>query len=379
MLPESSSLREQPVQPLRIAFVDGFRGVAIGLVLLFHAFSRWPGIVPYGRRYAGFPVFAYGWLGVELFFMISGYVILMTLEACDSFKTFLVKRWLRLFPAMLAASALIYGTARFLPKRPLGIPIPADIIPGLLFVEPEWISGLLRIPVRALDGAYWSLFVEVKYYLVFGLLFFLLKKGKAVVALFALFVLAVCARVAVEHGLGGLAMKGIDWTLTELSFQYFGWFAAGSLLYLYRKTGDRRQLLFGAFSTLASILWISQGQSIGVLVAATLVSGFFFVSVLYKGLGQLFENRFLLFLGFISYPLYLIHQNALIGLIARISRHLDFLPPFLLPLGPILLLIMVAYLIAKFFEPNAKRLLVHLFASLKLWLSGGRARAIRRE
>ena len=68
----------------RIEYLDGQRGLAILLVVLFHAYARWPERVPYHDAYANIPVFAYGWVGVELFFLVSGFVILMTLERCSS-------------------------------------------------------------------------------------------------------------------------------------------------------------------------------------------------------------------------------------------------------------------------------------------------------
>ena len=64
----------------RLAYLDGMRGVAILLVLLFHAFARWPDLVPYGDQYQSVPLFRVGFIGVNLFFIISGFVILMTLE-----------------------------------------------------------------------------------------------------------------------------------------------------------------------------------------------------------------------------------------------------------------------------------------------------------
>ena len=99
---------------MRLAHLDGLRGLAIALVLLFHAYAGWTGQVPYGAAYADIGVFKFGWLGVELFFLISGFVIFMTLDKTASFGVFLYKRWVRLFPAMLLASALIVATAPWL-------------------------------------------------------------------------------------------------------------------------------------------------------------------------------------------------------------------------------------------------------------------------
>ncbi len=97
----------------RINFLDGFRGLAILLVLLFHAYARWSSVVPYGDEFSMFPVFSYGYLGVNLFFLISGFVILMTLEKSKDFFQFLRKRWHRLFPAMLISTIFIFFIAQF--------------------------------------------------------------------------------------------------------------------------------------------------------------------------------------------------------------------------------------------------------------------------
>ena len=110
---------------------------------------------------------------------------------------------------------------------------------------------------------------------------------------------------------------------------------------------------------------IGNAQPVGAYPAALVLTALFFVSVLFEGVGRIVANRPLLFLGFVSYPLYLIHQNALVGLIARSSRHLRFVPAPLLPLGPILFLVAVAYVIARFVEPNAKKLLAPMLVGRK--------------
>ncbi len=70
----------------RLDALDGLRGVAILLVMGFHFFHHLESpyykshLYPYGERFAAIPLFQYGYLGVELFFIISGFVIALTLE-----------------------------------------------------------------------------------------------------------------------------------------------------------------------------------------------------------------------------------------------------------------------------------------------------------
>lgn len=104
----------------RIAHLDGFRGLAILLVISYHAFARWPKVTPWTTIYGTFPIFKFGWMGVQLFFVISGYVIFMTLERCTSLSEFIYKRWLRLFPAMLIGTIIVFSSAQIFYKRPAG-------------------------------------------------------------------------------------------------------------------------------------------------------------------------------------------------------------------------------------------------------------------
>src|SRR5688500_2704787 len=79
----------------RIELLDTFRFLAIILVIGYHYFASkkdFANIYPYGLQYS--PVFQYGYLGVQLFFMISGFVIFMTIEKCRTLKEFLLKRFI---------------------------------------------------------------------------------------------------------------------------------------------------------------------------------------------------------------------------------------------------------------------------------------------
>lgn len=131
----------------RIKFLDGFRGLAILLVVFFHAFTCWTGNVPYGDKFANCFPFKQGFLGVQLFFLISGFVIIMSLEKTDNFVKFIYKRWIRLFPAMFVATVLIFTTATFLPERLNGIPRLVDVIPGLTFIQANDIKKIFHIDI----------------------------------------------------------------------------------------------------------------------------------------------------------------------------------------------------------------------------------------
>ena len=91
----------------RLLELDALRGIAAFAVLLFHYTTR------YDQLYTqpGPPLFyfPYGYFGVNLFFMISGFVIFMTLNKTRYAVDFIVSRFSRLFPAYWVAIALTYS------------------------------------------------------------------------------------------------------------------------------------------------------------------------------------------------------------------------------------------------------------------------------
>ena len=64
--------------------LDGLRGIAITLVVLFHIFARPQELTPWLAEYASLWPVKYGFLGVELFFLISGFLIAKPLESSRS-------------------------------------------------------------------------------------------------------------------------------------------------------------------------------------------------------------------------------------------------------------------------------------------------------
>ena len=162
----------------RLKVLDGLRAIAILLVIGYHYFVRWTppvgqsNLYPYGGAGAHFWLFKYGDLGVQIFFVISGFVISMTLFKCRTIGHFFWKRFARLFPTMLICSVISFIILNLLPQKAF-VPQVRDFLPSLTFTDPIIWQKIFGVPFAAMDGAYWSLFVEVKFYIWIGILYFL--------------------------------------------------------------------------------------------------------------------------------------------------------------------------------------------------------------
>lgn len=340
---------------MRIQFLDGFRGLAILLVVIYHAYAQWPEHYPYGDNYADIPVIKLGWLGVQLFFLISGFVIFMTLDKTESFRAFIYKRWIRLFPAMLVASLLIYLTLSFFHERPDGIPPNIlSIVPGLTFTLPSWWSKLVGFEIPLLESAFWSLYVEFKFYIIAGVTYFFLGRAFLIPVLVTLFVFWLVTFV-ISTKIDSQYINLLQTISNALSLKHFGWFAAGAVLYIHFQTQNKQWLYAGVALMILSSLVVridALGFDSEVIIGALLISALFTVSFKSKLLQRILQTRVLVFFGFISYPLYLIHENAMTSMIIKMESGTPWLHPFLYPYPAIIFLTFTAYIIAKYVEPR---------------------------
>jgi peptidoglycan/LPS O-acetylase OafA/YrhL len=339
----------------RLFYLDGLRGVAILLVVLFHAYVRWPTLVPFGDTFAHVPFLQYDWVGVQLFFMISGFVILLSLEKSKNIADFLLRRWLRLFPAMLIATLLIFGTSHLITDRPAGPIDPLNAIPGLLFIEPGWLNYAFATHFRALEGPFWSLFVEVKFYALFGSLYFLFGARRAVSILFLLFAVAVCFKFyMIRHPHAHAAIYWTNYALKRTSAEHFGWFTFGAAFYLYMCDRSRRTLSAAIVSAVVAVAFFDGSHLVEKIPPALMII-LFAASMMNEKVQRLLQHKAWLILGLASYPLYLIHENAVVSMTVQLGRLCPSIPAALLPLGPIILLTCIAWTIATYFEPTLRR------------------------
>lgn len=295
----------------RIALLDGLRLFAALAVLLFHYVSR----VPYywGASESSLSglraVTDYGWLGVDLFFMISGFVI------CGSgwsrqVGEFAVSRIVRLYPAYLLAVVLT-AIALIALDGPL-LPVP-QILANLTMFQ-----ALLGVP--NLDGSYWTLSREMLFYLCFALVVWRGLTYRRVVLFSVLWLLASLVGASTPESPIALFAN----------LQSTPYFVAGITMYLmyrFRPTLLLYSLLgmtflFAQYGLSRQVVDYAEGmkRQLSWPTAAFVVTAFFLLmlAISVGGLGRV-RSRWLVWAGGLTYPLYLIHQEVGITIIARLS------------------------------------------------------------
>lgn len=143
--------------------LDGLRGVSILAVMFHHGYLFWMG--------------QGGFLGVDVFFVLSGFLITALLinewEKTEdiSFKNFYSRRFLRLFPALLALLLASLVRNWFIPP-PGGFRVAVKSVLVVLFYSGNWITAVHPL------GHTWSLAIEEQFYIIWPvLLFTMLKLG----------------------------------------------------------------------------------------------------------------------------------------------------------------------------------------------------------
>lgn len=319
----------------RIKELDALRGIAAIIVMLYHYTFRYFQI--YELPNTAFFSFSFGHLGVELFFLISGFVIIMSVERIRNSIEFMKKRCLRLFPAYWVALVFSFIiTANFgMPSRQVNW---SDAIINLTMLQ-EFVN------IPHVDKVYWSLSVELSFYI---LVFLSIYIKKDLFVKYSWIVLAVLSII--------VFMKGHKVLDNTFIFKYYHLFYAGSLFY-YLKT----QLDFDTAIPIKNIVAITallvstiayEYQLHQLIYLKFIILFYIMFFLLIKGYLKYLSNRILLFLGAISYPLYLVHNEFGIIIINFMQEKYDSYH-----FGVIIasvLSIFVAWVITDYAEPNLR-------------------------
>lgn len=287
--------------------LDGLRAVAIGLVLLHHL----PAVI--GRDLGPLqPFAAAGWIGVDVFFALSGFLItsilLPTVGQPGYWRQFYVRRALRILPLYYAVLTFIFVPRLLAQAPPETLPSPWWFY---AFVSNFWYAAGPGSSDLVLEVT-WSLSVEEQFYLVWPLLVKVLPRRGLAVVLIAIVAIGPLTRIAWAHDAQTLCytacrMDGIAYgCLAALAWQRQapprpklpGWIA-GSLW-----IGILLAIWLGAFQEQG---WGIPSVSYALVPLATVSTIFAALSSATGHLSTLLRQPALVRIGRISFGLYLIH------------------------------------------------------------------------
>ncbi|MDI6100590.1 acyltransferase [Actinoplanes sp. NEAU-A12] len=341
-----TSDRQKGAAP-RLAALDGLRLIAALAVAVFHLSVSWridgssppSQSLPYLSHAA-----VYGFLGVELFFLISGFVICMS-SWRRSLGDFFVSRVSRLYPAYWVC---ILVTAVIVTIAPVTDGVPVSGSPDLreIAVNMTMLQEPLGIP--AVDTVYWTLFVELRFYLLFAVLVaFGLTYRRTVIFCAAWMAVAVIGPMLDSRIVNILAVP-----------EYAPYFIAGIAMFLIHKFGRSPLLLaIVAFSWLISVervedrvAGVEPGFDVPTWPGIVIVTlSYLLVLVIAFGWTDRIRWTWLTTAGALTYPFYLLHQRVGYSLI-RHTQERTALPAWVLVLGAITVVLGLAWLVHRLAE-----------------------------
>jgi len=327
----------------RVPELDGLRGIAVLTVMIYH-FSIVKNVTNLGIDNAYYRIAAMGWAGVDLFFVLSGFLITGILLEAKSrsphyFRSFYLRRVLRIFPLYYAYLAAFFIVFPLFAGRVLG---PAQMAH---FEELEKIQAWLWLYASNLwtffEGVhtglatshFWSLAIEEQFYLIWPLVVFLVTRDALRRTCVIMIGLALVIRV-------GLEFAGVDaqsiYTFTPARMDTL---LTGALLAIAVRspiepallTRIARWTLVGVAPISFAILWFGGGNAVDHVaiytVGYSLLCACFGSMVLLGVLGpqesrytRFLRSRWLHFLGTYSYALYVIHVLVRAVLVRVVGR-----------------------------------------------------------
>lgn len=294
-------MQVDPSSAPRVVELDALRGLAALAVVGYHFTTRYDEL--YGHVGGPLPSLAFGNFGVNLFFLISGFVIFMTLERTRNPLDFVVARFSRLFPAYWAAillsAAFVYTIGMSSQRLPW-----TDVALDFTMIQ-EVLGG------EHLDGSYWTLGVELFFYLQMLLWFCLGQLKRIQWIVLGWLVLAVACGLAAKHD------RHFSYLARELLIlRHIPFFAIGILFYRRHAQAPGRGVDLALIALAIAAIGVAYPP---VYFAVALVCTAIF-ALLVGGRLVWLRWRPFVFLGAISYPLYLLHQAIGYALIWHFER-----------------------------------------------------------
>jgi len=334
----------------RLASLDWLRLLAALAVVAYHYLFR--GAAADGYLSEGYPEVApqaiYGYLGVNLFFLVSGFVIAWSAEG-RGWLDFAIARFARIYPGFVVSMTLTFVILWF------AAPAWGEVSVRQYLANLVMFSPALGQPF--VDGVYWSIILELIFYfwVALALMTGVFHRWKLELVAGWLVVSALN-----EFVIGSGAMRLLF--LTE----YGPLFAAGILVHHIHARGRSAEgliLLAAAFGLSTSLMgvardWMQGHYGVSVPMGGLVLANIAIHAVLIAAIrfGASFRPTGLsLALGGLTYPLYLLHQNIGFVLIDDLAPHIGRWPAAALVTATMFLL---AWSVWRFVEPPLRRTLV---------------------
>jgi peptidoglycan/LPS O-acetylase OafA/YrhL len=242
----------------------------------------------------------YGYLGVDIFFVISGFVIPWSLYrtryALRDYPRFLLKRNVRLYPPYLASIAISILATNFV-LVPL-FHIPHMTVSGRdLLLHFGYLNDLFHVPW--VNVVYWTLAIEFQWYLLVGLMMPLLASARPLLR----FVATV-----------GMTLPYFIFYWDRLVFHFLPVFLIGVFVFQYRARIIELREMLGLIAVMVLAMFRVSGWLVPAVAAPTALLIAF----------STFENRRIERVGDVSYSLYLLHLPIGVSVIGCLSHWLPY-------------------------------------------------------
>jgi peptidoglycan/LPS O-acetylase OafA/YrhL len=324
----------QPEQSRRIPELDGVRGWAILCILYWHYICSLVDLYHNPIAMWFYRVGALSWAGVDLFFVLSGFllggILLANKESPSLFRAFYVRRSLRVFPLyfswlllFIILRPLIGRQFPWLMKEPLSLGWYATYTQNVGYAlhnqwgESNWLAMT------------WSLAIEEQFYFMLPLLVYWLSAKNLAALSIAVIASAPIARYFLEtngYHIGALVLLPARWDDLFMGVLAAVFLSKKGVADKCRRHSILIQIPFFVFLALG-ILWIHDATiwRWPWLVSLQLsLLGFFSLAMIFVALFSpwraIFRAKWLMWMGSISYGIYMFHQ-AIIGLVQGIFHH----------------------------------------------------------
>lgn len=337
---------------LRFYELDLLRLLAAFAVVLFHYTAVLPNSIENSLA-PTYPllesIFKYGFLGVQFFFMISGFVILLTASK-KNWQGFVISRISRLYPAFWIALTI----------TTLAILLLDDNKTNFEFSQYFW--NLTMVPeyigIENIDAVYWTLQVEIKFYFWIFIIMLFKKLHYIKIIIFFWLILSILSTFNFKY----------DYSHNFLIPQWAPYFSAGAIFYMIKTQGKTKEnLAILTLSYCLSVYYAIDAAKIETeifnlnyssYIITMIITCYFaiFLFIIRSNKRRHFNKAWFVTLGGISYPLYLLHNKLGEILLEKLSGKMD---AYLLLFLNISLMLVISFILYRYFEKKLAKGVKH--------------------